>query len=328
VLLKFKDRQSTVAFYQKYNGRRFNMTQPEVSHVVYLRKYTIETQLIPPNSYPYLNTTVRQLEPMMYELPLCPVCLERMDQNITGLLNNACHHTQQCDCLHKWGKPSCPICIYSHKPNMYSKEPITVTERTFCCFECQSLESVWICLICGNLGCGRYQEAHAYDHYRETNHIFALEIETQHIWDYVTDGYVHRLIQQVDGGFVELPENNKHAVESEHKLDQISLDYSYMLTSQLDSQRIYYEEQMDLLSKSLSAIQEKVTNVQQEVERSEKEREALEKKGKSLDSSMLEIKKEKDKVDKRMISLKDKCEASQRNLNEEKLVKEKKHKLG
>lgn len=43
-------------------------------------------------------------------------------------------------------------------------------------------------MVCGHIGCGRYQDAHAYDHYMETKHSYALEIETQHVWDYVGDG--------------------------------------------------------------------------------------------------------------------------------------------
>lgn len=56
------------------------------------------------------------------------------------------------------------------------------------CFVCGATDSLWICMVCGHIGCGRYQDAHAYDHYMETKHSYALEIETQHVWDYVGDG--------------------------------------------------------------------------------------------------------------------------------------------
>jgi BRCA1-associated protein len=77
------------------------------------------------------------------------------------------------------------------------------------CFVCGATESLWICLICGHIGCGRYNDAHAYHHYMETNHLYALELETQRVWDYAGDGYVHRLIQNtIDGKLVELPGAN------------------------------------------------------------------------------------------------------------------------
>ena len=39
----------------------------------------------------------------MYELPTCPVCLERMDSAVTGLITVPCSHTFHCMCLSKWG---------------------------------------------------------------------------------------------------------------------------------------------------------------------------------------------------------------------------------
>lgn len=39
----------------------------------------------------------------IYELPTCPVCLERMDSAITGLITVPCSHTFHCMCLSKWG---------------------------------------------------------------------------------------------------------------------------------------------------------------------------------------------------------------------------------
>jgi BRCA1-associated protein len=60
--------------------------------------------------------------------------------------------------------------------------------------------------VCGNVGCGRYGRAHAVSHYTASAHVYALELETQRVWDYAGDGYVHRLIQnRADGKLVELP---------------------------------------------------------------------------------------------------------------------------
>mgnify|MGYP000450411036 FL=1 len=42
-------------------------------------------------------------------------------------------------------------------------------------------------------------------HWKESQHCYSLEVETQRVWDYVGDGYVHRLIQsKTDGKLVEL----------------------------------------------------------------------------------------------------------------------------
>jgi BRCA1-associated protein len=59
---------------------------------------------------------------------------------------------------------------------------------------------LWICLICGHVGCGRYRGSHAADHWQSSGHGYALELETQRVWDYVNDSYVHRLIQSKTNG--------------------------------------------------------------------------------------------------------------------------------
>ena len=45
------------------------------------------------------------------------------------------------------------------------------------------------------MSCDRYSGSHAVMHWRETQHCYSLELDTQRVWDYVGDNYVHRLIQ-------------------------------------------------------------------------------------------------------------------------------------
>lgn len=55
---------------------------------------------------------------------------------------------------------------------------------------CHTTDHLWICLICGHVGCGRYSGEHAKQHYQETLHTYSLELETQRVWDYAGDGCV------------------------------------------------------------------------------------------------------------------------------------------
>lgn len=136
-----------------------------------------------------------------------------MDENITPLLTILCQHTFHCHCLSKWGDGSCPVCRYSQKPAKTEDNGLLLVQAKEWslndeneCSVCQSKDNLWICLICGHVGCGRYLNAHAFEHYRETSHLYALEIDTKRVWDYAGDNYVHRLIQNaVDGKLVELP---------------------------------------------------------------------------------------------------------------------------
>ncbi|EOD44790.1 putative ring and ubp finger domain protein [Neofusicoccum parvum UCRNP2] len=131
------------------------------------------------------------------------------------------------------------------------------------CSVCGTSSNLWICLICGNIGCGRYDSAHAFQHYEATSHSYAMDIATQHVWDYAGDGYVHRLIQnKADGKLVDLPAAHSHATSTQQhpnnsmtgmgadtvpreKLDNMGMEYAFLLTSQLDSQRLYFEEQVE-----------------------------------------------------------------------------------
>ena len=125
------------------------------------------------------------------------------------------------------------------------------------CSVCRSDANIWMCLICGNTGCGRYDGAHAYAHYEQTSHCYAMDLVTQRVWDYAGDGYVHRIVQnKSDGKFVDFPVLHDGSTEMapaedaedyvpREKLDNIGMEYTHLLTSQLDSQRLYFEEKLE-----------------------------------------------------------------------------------
>ena len=63
---------------------------------------------------------------------------------------------------------------------------------------------MWACLICGCLGCGRYQQGHAAKHFELTSHSFAVDVESGRIWNYIDDGYVHRILKAENSPLIEL----------------------------------------------------------------------------------------------------------------------------
>lgn len=175
----------------------------------------------------------------------------------TGLMTILCQHVFHCTCLQTWKGSGCPVCRASTKP---AHPPTSPLDQPFgagvsnLCTVCDEASDLWICLICGNVGCGRYKGGHAKDHWKETAHCFSLELETQHVWDYAGDMWVHRLIRDKgDGKVVELPQRPSREADDENgvydedvvpraKLDSIGLEYTHLLTSQLESQRVYFEE--------------------------------------------------------------------------------------
>ncbi|KZT06033.1 zf-UBP-domain-containing protein [Laetiporus sulphureus 93-53] len=303
VVLKFREASEAAEFAEAYNGRAFNSMESEICHVVRILSIAIDTDDPASQTFARIGTTQEGGD--VYELPTCPVCLERMDSAVTGLVTVPCSHTFHCTCLSKWGDSRCPVCRYSqtlltsHPPSINRRSshpiPFSFSSTPSHCVDCGSTSNLWICLVCGNVGCGRYGRAHAHAHYMNTTHLYALELETQRVWDYAGDGYVHRLIQnKADGKLVELPSaastigsrgDGSNGVGpsaadalSAEKIEAIGIEYSYLLTSQLDSQRAFYEEQTAGLRTQVDQLRGLVEQLSQQVERSREdacEKEAL-----------------------------------------------------
>ncbi|KAI0421612.1 Zn-finger in ubiquitin-hydrolase [Xylaria grammica] len=289
VLMKFRDSKQARLFGREFDGRVFNHIEPETCNVAFIRSITFDTPTAPNASFPgldhdpFMPSTVSDyssLKPLppptpdLIELPTCPVCLERMDDT-TGLLTILCQHVFHCSCLQKWQGAGCPVCRHTNTlnnpTNLYLAPNSTSTNQygpekastqpfgsniSNLCSVCDCTEDLWICLVCGNVGCGRYKRGHAKDHWKNTAHTFSLELSTQHVWDYAGDMWVHRLIRDKgDGKLVDLPghqemggRNQDDDVVPRAKLENIAMEYTHLLTSQLESQRLYFEE---MLSKAV-----------------------------------------------------------------------------
>lgn len=209
------------------------------------------------------------------------------------------------------------------------------------CSECSSVTNLWICLICGNIGCGRYGLAHAHAHYQATTHLYALELETQRVWDYAGDGYVHRLIRnKADGKLVELPSaassmgpsreggegglgpSQSDALTAE-KIEAIGIEYSYLLTSQLDSQRAYYEEQHAKLEIQIAELRDIMEQMNLEKECQKKlEREKEVRQQEEITKLIEAAEKGKSKAEQRADRMGDLAKTLDKELKEERAVSE------
>jgi len=157
------------------------------------------------------------------ELPLCPVCLYRIEPQRLGLPEpKQCHRCTKCcdlnddnqatfcknmEFLSPWRWPfRCRAChvVQDHlalscvQPFGKKKLALTIGIRNkdvhnqLKCYHCGIEETLWVCLTCGVVGCGRYSHGHAKQHFREKCHPFSLELATQRIWDYKTSSFIHR----------------------------------------------------------------------------------------------------------------------------------------
>ncbi|KAL0287432.1 UNVERIFIED_CONTAM: Bifunctional riboflavin biosynthesis protein RIBA 1, chloroplastic [Sesamum angustifolium] len=215
VLIRLESQLAADGFYCSYNGKRFKPSEVEVCHIYFAQavEYTesAEVASIPPPDYT--------------ELPSCPVCLERLDPDTSGI-------QQVCTILFiVLASPNGPTCLARFVDFVRNK------------MKDQSV---------------LYEKGHASGHWSDKKHHFSLELEKQQIWDYVGDRYVHRLNQsKVDGKSVIVSSRCSSVEECgtcgcdegegldgalfSSKIEGILDEYNRLLASQLDIQRQHYE---------------------------------------------------------------------------------------
>ena len=233
----------------------------------------------------------------------------------SSLLTTVCNHTFHLVCLQKCTGP-CPLCRYDHSG---LNETLPLLSK---CHACGTTEHNYVCLICGVVSCGVpftaevemeaeveaamstttttttspprfYRSSHAGQHYNQTLHAYALDTQTQHVYDFCGRGYVYRLAQnKEDGKLVEVnnPNTATHNVDVllgtmgdnntlvavggrtagersltpglsdtqegevvHRKLEGAAERYNSLLKSQLEAQRASFEERLNELKREFSA---------------------------------------------------------------------------
>ncbi|KAF6164120.1 hypothetical protein GIB67_017704 [Kingdonia uniflora] len=151
---------------------------------------------------------------------------ERLDQDMGGILTTICNHSFHCSCISKWTDSSCPVFRYCQQ------QP----EKSICSV-CETFENLWMCVIRGFVGCERYKEGHVIMHWKETEHCYSLEMETQY--------------------------GNYGSCECCG--DAILNEYNKLLTSQLDKQRMCLESQVleykEEVEKEIFEVVQKAVNI-------------------------------------------------------------------
>ncbi|XP_013409004.1 ubiquitin carboxyl-terminal hydrolase 44 [Lingula anatina] len=71
-----------------------------------------------------------------------------------------------------------------------SQDHSILNPQKWLCAECGTTESVWACLSCSHVACGRYIEEHAFKHYQQTKHPISIEVNERYVYCYVCDDYV------------------------------------------------------------------------------------------------------------------------------------------
>ncbi|KAG8893088.1 hypothetical protein FRC01_013780 [Tulasnella sp. 417] len=91
-LLKFRSKHAADEFGAAFNGREFLPTETEICHVV--RVLSIDIDVGQSSTWSFSLSSLAPEQQVsggaVYELPTCPVCLERMDYSVTGLVTMPC----------------------------------------------------------------------------------------------------------------------------------------------------------------------------------------------------------------------------------------------
>ena len=321
LMLLFHDQYRADAFFRDWHLQFFdqNLGGP-VCYLVFVDRIQI--------SFSQDSKFISSVPLGSLQVPSCPFCIERIDVSISGVITSrrgwlsgmlASSSCVAC-AVQRAGDHSCMICGQEAFP-------------------------LWVCLLCGHLGCGRYAKGDAWSHFQTSKHRLSLELATGRIWDYHSDLFVHRrLAARGVSGILDLPERgvdkSSLPVHPQVSFEEDLKELDATMAAQLAYERSKYEEactQLRMLGTSRLETEEELLEKDREQEkrlRSElKEKEAffIEKNAQNSQISKLIEREEKkiniqlslnktmrDKLD--TISSRSKPEISENKLNELKLL--------
>ena len=250
-----------------------------------------------------------------------------------SILTTVCNHTFHLDCLLQWQDSPCPVCRYDHSGLNEALSQCHVcgtTEHNYVCLICGAISCVVVNSAAavattsghqsgsdgGSTSCSgvvdnanpmgpaashqsQFATSHALQHYNESLHAYALDTETQHVWDFAGQGYVHRLLQNKgDGKLVEVNDPNNTTSQERslnpglsdaqeeqvvhRKLEGFASQYYTLLKSQLEQQRIFYEGRLEEIRREYAFKQKQTTPTQDLISALRQERKQLTQRNQSM----------------------------------------------
>ncbi|KAF4672132.1 hypothetical protein FOL47_000848 [Perkinsus chesapeaki] len=200
------------------------------------------------------------LDPLLYS----PSAISTGGQAACGgggvALTILCGHSFHWKCLSKWCDRSCPVCRFQQYPSRCSSCDV--------CGEADSMK-LMVCLVCGFIGCcdmdgypsllGRDEAnsdnryTHAYEHFLESDHAFAMQVSTQSVFDFSEGDFVGMSGRNsdADGEDAKRGEKSKGSRQKIHRVakkilqgdeDDLMSEFNEVYTTLQESQQQHYEE--------------------------------------------------------------------------------------
>ncbi|KAJ1724686.1 hypothetical protein LPJ53_001047 [Coemansia erecta] len=251
VALRFASTQGAADFRRAFDGRTFSPLEPETCAVG-----EVQGARAPGGRAGEVGGALAVFRVDKGET--CAVCLEPLDG---PLLTIMCRHTFHARCLGRWGDGACPVCRGRQAGAFVDHEAAAAralgglaahAAGDSQCQQCGRTDDLWICLVCGSVGCGRYAAGHAKDHFGQSAHPYAMKIDSQAVWDYAGDGYVHRVLQAAEDGKLVALEQAGDAPEK-HGDDEEAGQAAALLAAQLASLRDHHAAEMQAQARELRA---------------------------------------------------------------------------
>ncbi len=321
-LIYFDKPDSADNFFYEFHSKSFPTNKFEFMYCVFIDQlYYEEFDCL--KSFNILSPVLLDPNKEQSELFCCPLCLEKLDTASTGV-----YTVVNMVSVDRWQnyRKHCPVC----------KKIENLSEIS--CLKCKSKENVWCCMICGFTGCDRYQQGHAVEHFNKTLHRYSIHLGSQRIWDYLGDGWVHRLIkiresesnlEALSTNTIVLNEQNTtespNSKEFLMRIENIISEYNYVLSSQLEEQRKYYEKEVTRLNeKNESEFIPKVnllTSLQDEYKKKESIKENTLKLTRDIYKKLNQHNQKKEEVDEKIKFNKDLIENIKLDLKQEQIHK-------
>jgi len=202
-------------------------------------------------------------------------------------------------------------------------------------------------MICGFTGCDRYQQGHLVEHFNNTLHRYSIDLMSQRIWDYLSDGWVHKVIKIhhesenenknmmifFDHESDMQPSENLNTKEFLIRMENIVSEFNFTLSFQLEEQRKYYEKEISKLNEVnenkiknklcyLNSLKEDLKNKNNNVENYKKFQKEYQKKINQQEKKINQIKDDLNLNDQLIINLTDDIEKENKYLDELKMKNE------